>query len=221
MRRIDHLLDAIVELARQTANERGEARFQTGLSSRSGQRLSQIAAAVEHGAGRGPCAAVAGCGRRTCVACAGGGRVGAAGGRQLSAAGTGGGGAGGGHVGNGVKPVAGPACDPGRGIGRAGGRRNPAHPVGTGSGAGPDRGGAAAVALTGSDLFDRDLVGVEGQIACNRLDPGLGRFVGPCGILDRAAFADEGIIAGLALVGAGGWVGLGSRTAMARSSRGK
>jgi hypothetical protein len=45
-RRIDHLLDAIVDLARQSAIERGEARFQTGLSSRSGQRLSQIAAQV-------------------------------------------------------------------------------------------------------------------------------------------------------------------------------
>jgi hypothetical protein len=46
MLRIDHLMDAIVDLARQTAVERGEARFQTGLSSRSGQRLTQIAEQV-------------------------------------------------------------------------------------------------------------------------------------------------------------------------------
>jgi hypothetical protein len=46
MQRIDHLLDAIVDLARQTAVERGEVRFQIGLSSRSGQRLTEIAKQV-------------------------------------------------------------------------------------------------------------------------------------------------------------------------------
>ncbi|MCX7299152.1 MAG: hypothetical protein NTX73_01985 [Rhodobacterales bacterium] len=46
MLRIDHFMDCIVDLARQTAIERGESRFQTGLSSRSGQRLSQIESQV-------------------------------------------------------------------------------------------------------------------------------------------------------------------------------